>query len=285
MKRMLTSFVRAGRSWRARWASCTRERWICRGWRASCRAGGSVPLSSPQGPSQVADLAFAEQMFDLVTEIEVFAAQRALANEMAPQIDELIRRAEDGLEGLKQKERTLRAKVRPPCSQAPNSLSVTHERPTFPPSSTSAPTGRETPIRRLSLPNTHHRRPKRARHTRAKACLAPAEEEPVREGSRGAGRAGCEGEKCEGEAGCGNGGARGEAVMLGVMCVGSRLCCVSLACCKPVLRLQAVASRPASPCSASFEVLLSTRDLQYDAAGILCSKNVGADPRRPSLLS
>lgn len=54
---------------------------------------------------------FRRQMFDLVTEPEVFAAQRALANEMAPQIDELIRRAEDGLEGLKQKERTLRAKV------------------------------------------------------------------------------------------------------------------------------------------------------------------------------
>lgn len=51
-------------------------------------------------------------MFDLVTEPDVFSAQRALANEMSPQIEELIGRAEDGLEGLKQRERALRAKVR-----------------------------------------------------------------------------------------------------------------------------------------------------------------------------
>lgn len=51
-------------------------------------------------------------MFDLVTEPDVFAAQRALANEMSPQIEELISRAEDGLEGLKQRERALRARVR-----------------------------------------------------------------------------------------------------------------------------------------------------------------------------
>lgn len=51
------------------------------------------------------------QMFDLVTEPEVFAAQRAVANEMAPQIEEYIARAEDGLEELKQRERALHAKV------------------------------------------------------------------------------------------------------------------------------------------------------------------------------
>lgn len=51
-------------------------------------------------------------MFDLVTEPEVFGAQRALQNEMRPQIEELISRAEGGLEGLKERERTLRAKVR-----------------------------------------------------------------------------------------------------------------------------------------------------------------------------
>jgi hypothetical protein len=51
------------------------------------------------------------QMFDLVTEPEVFAAQRAVANEMAPQIEEFIARAEDGLEELKQRERALHAKV------------------------------------------------------------------------------------------------------------------------------------------------------------------------------
>jgi hypothetical protein len=51
-------------------------------------------------------------MFDLVTEPEVFGAQRALQNEMRPQIEELISRAEGGLEGLKEREKTLRAKVR-----------------------------------------------------------------------------------------------------------------------------------------------------------------------------
>ncbi|BGP24328.1 hypothetical protein JCM10295v2_003238 [Rhodotorula toruloides] len=60
---------------------------------------------------RLAGIVQSRRMFDLVTEPEVFSAQRALANEMAPQVDELIRRAEDGLEGLKQKERTLRAKV------------------------------------------------------------------------------------------------------------------------------------------------------------------------------
>lgn len=50
-------------------------------------------------------------MFDLVTETEVFSAQRALANEMAPQIEECITRAEGGLEELKQRERALQGKV------------------------------------------------------------------------------------------------------------------------------------------------------------------------------
>ncbi|GAA5920401.1 hypothetical protein JCM5296_005710, partial [Sporobolomyces johnsonii] len=65
-------------------------------------------------------------MFDLVTEPEVFSAQRALANEMGPQISELIRRAEGGLEGLKARERGLRAKVdkRNSASRAPTPSSA-----------------------------------------------------------------------------------------------------------------------------------------------------------------
>ncbi|CEQ40333.1 SPOSA6832_01931, partial [Sporobolomyces salmonicolor] len=61
---------------------------------------------------RLAGVVHSRRMFDLVTEPEVFSAQRALANEMGPQITELIRRAEDGLEGLKARERGLRAKVR-----------------------------------------------------------------------------------------------------------------------------------------------------------------------------
>lgn len=39
------------------------------------------------------------------------AAQRDLASEIEPQIKELIERAEDGLEGLKKREKVLQAKV------------------------------------------------------------------------------------------------------------------------------------------------------------------------------
>ncbi|BGP47827.1 hypothetical protein JCM10450v2_003692 [Rhodotorula kratochvilovae] len=60
---------------------------------------------------RLASIVQSRRMFDLVTEPDVFSAQRALANEMSPQIEELIGRAEDGLEGLKQRERALRAKV------------------------------------------------------------------------------------------------------------------------------------------------------------------------------
>lgn len=49
--------------------------------------------------------------FDIVTESEVVAAQRALASEMSPQITELIDRAENGLETMKKREKTLREKV------------------------------------------------------------------------------------------------------------------------------------------------------------------------------
>ncbi|GAA5826343.1 hypothetical protein JCM3770_000130 [Rhodotorula araucariae] len=60
---------------------------------------------------RLASIVQSRRMFDLVTEPDVFSAQRALANEMSPQIEELIGRAEDGLEGLKQRERALRTKV------------------------------------------------------------------------------------------------------------------------------------------------------------------------------
>ncbi len=40
-----------------------------------------------------------------------------MSNEMEPQIKELIARAEDGIELLKKREKSLKAKVRPsPCS-------------------------------------------------------------------------------------------------------------------------------------------------------------------------
>ncbi|TKA50059.1 hypothetical protein B0A53_06512 [Rhodotorula sp. CCFEE 5036] len=60
---------------------------------------------------RLAGIVQSRRMFDLVTEPEVFAAQRAVANEMAPQIEEFIARAEDGLEELKQRERALHAKL------------------------------------------------------------------------------------------------------------------------------------------------------------------------------
>ncbi|GAA5928358.1 hypothetical protein JCM10213_005715 [Rhodosporidiobolus nylandii] len=60
---------------------------------------------------RLAGIVQSRRMFDLVTEPEVFDAQRALANEMRPQIEELIQRAEGGLEGLKERERGLRAKL------------------------------------------------------------------------------------------------------------------------------------------------------------------------------
>ncbi|GAA5848557.1 hypothetical protein JCM9279_006603 [Rhodotorula babjevae] len=49
--------------------------------------------------------------YDLITEPDVWSAQRALANEMSPRIEELIGRAESGLEALKARERELRAKL------------------------------------------------------------------------------------------------------------------------------------------------------------------------------
>ncbi|GAA5924667.1 hypothetical protein JCM1841_006380 [Sporobolomyces salmonicolor] len=75
---------------------------------------------------RLAGVVHSRRMFDLVTEPEVFSAQRALANEMGPQITELIRRAEDGLEGLKARERGLRAKVdkRNSASRAPTPSSA-----------------------------------------------------------------------------------------------------------------------------------------------------------------
>ncbi|GAA5968729.1 hypothetical protein JCM11641_000712 [Rhodosporidiobolus odoratus] len=62
--------------------------------------------------SRLAGIVQSRRMFDLVTEPEVFSAQKALANEMRPQIEELITRAETGLEGLKEREKGLKVKVR-----------------------------------------------------------------------------------------------------------------------------------------------------------------------------
>ncbi|GAA6027649.1 hypothetical protein JCM8097_007964 [Rhodosporidiobolus ruineniae] len=60
---------------------------------------------------RLASIVQSRRMFDLVTEPDVVSAQRALANEMRPQIEELVRRAEGGLEGLKERERGLKAKL------------------------------------------------------------------------------------------------------------------------------------------------------------------------------
>ncbi|GAA5885652.1 hypothetical protein JCM3774_002554 [Rhodotorula dairenensis] len=81
----------------------------------ACRANMQSAVETlHQGTMDLPRLAAVVQsrrMFDLVTEPEVFAAQRAVANEMVPQIEEYIARAEDGLEELKQRERALHAKL------------------------------------------------------------------------------------------------------------------------------------------------------------------------------
>jgi len=51
-------------------------------------------------------------VYDLIPSSEILAAQKALENEMSPQIQELISRAESGLEQLKKRERELHARVR-----------------------------------------------------------------------------------------------------------------------------------------------------------------------------
>ena len=51
------------------------------------------------------------QCFELITETELQSAQRAMSNEMEPQIKELIARAEDGIEVLKKREKSLKAKA------------------------------------------------------------------------------------------------------------------------------------------------------------------------------
>ncbi|KAK4056825.1 hypothetical protein OIO90_002075 [Microbotryomycetes sp. JL221] len=60
---------------------------------------------------RLAQVVQSRRAFDLVTESEVQAAQRALAAEMGPQITELIQRAEQGLETVKKREKALRQKV------------------------------------------------------------------------------------------------------------------------------------------------------------------------------
>ncbi|SCV67807.1 BQ2448_5418 [Microbotryum intermedium] len=60
---------------------------------------------------RLAQVVDSRRAFDTVTESEVTAAQRELANEMQPQISELIQRAESGLETMKKRERLLRTRV------------------------------------------------------------------------------------------------------------------------------------------------------------------------------
>ncbi|GAA5997732.1 Spc19p [Rhodotorula paludigena] len=78
---------------------------------ANVRSAAGILDQGTMDLPRLATIVQSRRMFDLVTEPDVFAAQRALANEMSPQIEELISRAEDGLEGLKQRERALRARV------------------------------------------------------------------------------------------------------------------------------------------------------------------------------
>ncbi|POY71903.1 hypothetical protein BMF94_5264 [Rhodotorula taiwanensis] len=60
---------------------------------------------------RLAGIIQSRRMFDVVTEKDIFESQRALANEMAPEIEGYIARAEDGLEELKQRERALQSKL------------------------------------------------------------------------------------------------------------------------------------------------------------------------------
>ncbi|GAA5830755.1 hypothetical protein JCM11251_001063 [Rhodosporidiobolus azoricus] len=89
---------------------------------SSCSAALATSLGNVQSAVEILDqgtrdlprlagIVQSRRMFDLVAEPEILSAQRALANEMRPQIEELISRAEDGLEGLKQRERGLKAKL------------------------------------------------------------------------------------------------------------------------------------------------------------------------------
>ncbi|GAA5885639.1 hypothetical protein JCM6882_007508 [Rhodosporidiobolus microsporus] len=87
-----------------------------------CSAALSTSLGNVQSAVEILDqgtrdlprlagIVQSRRMFDLITEPDVLSAQRALANEMRPQIEELISRAEGGLEGLKERERGLKAKL------------------------------------------------------------------------------------------------------------------------------------------------------------------------------
>ncbi|GAA5963698.1 hypothetical protein JCM3765_003549 [Sporobolomyces pararoseus] len=51
------------------------------------------------------------RVYDLIPSNEIKSAQKALENEMSPQIQELIVRAETGLETLKKRERELQTRV------------------------------------------------------------------------------------------------------------------------------------------------------------------------------
>ncbi|GAA5982088.1 hypothetical protein JCM10908_004733 [Rhodotorula pacifica] len=78
---------------------------------ASMQSAVEILHQSTMDLPRLAAIVQSRRMFDLVPEPEVFSAQRAVANEMAPQIEEYIARAEDGLEELKQRERALQAKL------------------------------------------------------------------------------------------------------------------------------------------------------------------------------
>jgi hypothetical protein len=71
------------------------------------------PRTSPP-PLSVCVCGANKQHFELITETEVKEAQRDLADEVTPQISELLKRAEQSLAKLERKQFTLKSKV-PPC--------------------------------------------------------------------------------------------------------------------------------------------------------------------------
>ncbi|ORY88020.1 Spc19-domain-containing protein [Leucosporidium creatinivorum] len=81
---------------------------------STCSSLNSAIVTLDQGTydfPRLAQVISSRRAFDTITETEVLSAQRSLASEMGPQITELIERAEGGLEGMKKKEKLLRAKL------------------------------------------------------------------------------------------------------------------------------------------------------------------------------
>lgn len=133
-------------------------------------------------------------MFDVVTEKDIFESQRALANEMAPEIEGYIARAEDGLEELKQRERALQSKVnRAPESggASPSGATTAVDMWILPLAGHLSLTrfrfvraARETLASRVPTPSARLGRSKRTRRAREGTRDAPEPEEPPRARSR-----------------------------------------------------------------------------------------------------